>query len=337
MELEENIAEEEIVDETEPEQELEEPVNRRPRRTRGAGVLLTIFAIVVVVLVGGLASYYYYSRQHQGLESERGLRKVWDDTVSTTEKLTSKLDQVSKFDDLATAGSDNFEKTVNDANRTVRDGIYDLKAQTGLGIAASTFASKLMSFLDDYGVMLGELKRITPKAAEIDDTKELDSLISDRDDMQRSYDELLLVGKGFMTSSSLPRVIFDLPDTIKSLLEAKIKETGTQDEKDKATKQAAERIVTQFVDAWRNRDADGMGRYLTAGAKSAFNPGVLEDASEIKSVPILSTEIKDETKVEIRAQIVKTTPDNQTTTETRRFVLLKTGSDWLIDSWDITT
>lgn len=309
-----------------------EPMSsKRPRNT---GILLTVFAVIVIMLVGALAFYYYYTFQRQGMASERVLTNVWDETVLETINITKKFDTIKAFKELDDTGKDSFENIVNDANRTIRDGIFDIRSQTGMDITTSTFSGKLNSFLDDYSSMLTELKRIIARVEDIDETSELDQLLVYKDNMEKSYDELLLVSGSFI-QANLPRAIFDMPDDILSLLKKQLDEEGSQSEQDKAARQAAEQTVNKFVQAWQSRDGDGMAGYLTAGARSEFSRGILEDSSDIITFRILKTELaEDGAKVTIEGRLDKKTPDNAEVSESWEFVLLNTQGSWLIDSWD---
>jgi len=314
-----------------PSQDKTEPMS--PKRPRNTGILLTVFAVVVIVLIGGLASYYYYTFQRQGMASERVLTNVWDETVLATINITKKFDTIKAFKELDDTGKDSFETIINDANRTIRDGIFDIRSQTGMDISTSTFSGKLNSFLDDYSSMLTELKRIIARVEDIDDVKELDQLLVYQDNMEKSYDDLLLVSGSFI-QANLPRAIFDMPDDILSLLKKQLDEQGSQSEQDKAARQAAEQTVNQFVQAWQSRDGDGMATYLTAGAKSEFSRGILEDSSDIVTFRILKTELtEDGSNITIEGRLDKKTPDNAEVSESWEFVLLNTQDSWLIDSW----
>ena len=78
-----------------------------------------------------------------------------------------------------------------------------------------------------------------------------------------------------------------------------------------------------------------MTSYLTAGARSEFNPGILEDSSDIVNFRILNTILsEDSTSVEINGQLEKETPDGAAVTEGWKFTLLLSEEDWLIDEWN---
>ncbi len=304
-----------------------------PKKPRNTGIMLTVFAVIVVVLIGGLASYYYYTFQRQGMASERVLTNVWDETVLETITITKKFDTIKTFKELDDTGKNSFETIINDANRTIRDGIFDIRSQTGMDIITSTFSGKLNAFLDDYSSMLTELKRIIGRVEDIDSIDELDQLLVYKDNMEKSYDDLLLVSGSFI-QANLPRAIFDMPDDILSLLKKQLDEEGSQSEQDKAARQAAEQVINQFVQAWQSRDGDAMAGYLTAGARSEFNRGILEDSSDIITFRILKTELaEDGAKVTIEGRLDKKTPDNAEVSESWEFVLLNTQGSWLIDSW----
>ncbi len=328
MEIEDEITAEEANEIAE-----EATAMKRPKRPRSMGLILTIFASIIVVLVGGLASYYYYTFQRQGVASEKTLRDTWDETVLVTVTLTDRFKAIDKFEQIDASGKDSFSAAVTAANRTVRGGMFALRDQAGLGVEAGTFASKLNAFLDDYSGMLGELKRIIDRRSEIDSVTELDQLTVNGEAMEGSYDELLLVGSSFI-QANLPRALFDLPGDLVSLLKAQLDAEGSQDEQEKAARQAAESVVTKFVQAWQDRSADGMTAQLTAGAKREFSPGILEDSSDIASFRIITTTVEDRVKATIAGQLTKQTPDGATNTEGWQFIVLKGTTDsWLIDKW----
>ena len=133
---------------------------------------------------------------------------------------------------------------------------------------------------------------------------------------------------------NLHGALFDLPGDLVSLLKAQLDAEGSQDEQEKAARQAAESVVTKFVQAWQDRSADGMTAQLTAGAKREFSPGILEDSSDIASFRIITTTVEDRVKATIAGQLTKQTPDGATNTEGWQFIVLKGTTDsWLIDKW----
>jgi len=325
--------EEEINDAEVEEIEAEATEVKQVRRPKTPGLLLTVFGAIMVVLIGGLASYYYYSFQSQGAAGEKVLKKAWADTVADTSLLVSKFGSISSFDGLNEASDTALIKIVNQTNQTVQDSVFDVRAQAGLSIKASTTASKMSSFLEDYGVMLSELKRIIPRVAEISDTKELAKLKTDGEAMQKSYDELLLVGNGIV-SSQLSRSVFNIPTETEVLLTKKITEGGTQTEQQKSAQQSAEQLVGQFVQEWENRNPDGMSSKLTNGAKNEFRPGIVEDSTDITGFTITTTTVaNDLLKVTILGQLTKQTPDKVKSNEDWQFIVLKQGDKWLIDTW----
>lgn len=329
--------EEEITDDEAESIEQEAAEVKQQRRPKTPGLLLTIFGAIIVVLIGGLASYYYYTFQSQGMAGEKVLKRVWADTVDDTSALLNRVDAVGEFDKLADIGDQSVTKAINTTNQTVRDGLYDVRAQAGLGIKASTTASKLTSFLEDYSDMLAELKRVISRATDIGSIEELDALTSTGEIMEKSYDELLLVGNGVI-SEKLPRAIFDVPMQLQTLLTKKIDEGGTKSEQEQAAKQASEQIVSQFVQAWQNRDPDSMSSKLTTGAKGEFKPGIVEDSVEITGFRITSSTLSDDLgKATILGQLEKQTPDKKQMTENWEFIVLKQGDNWLIDRWQQKT
>ncbi len=326
--------EEEITDNEAEEIEAETKEMKSYHRPKAPGLLLTIFGAIIVILVGGLASYYYYTFQSQGTVGEKKLKQVWSDTVNESNLLLTKFNSIDTFDKLGdTSSGQSLTQLINATNQTVRDGLYDIGSQTGLNIKASTAASKLTSFLEDYSAMLLELKRIAGRVADVSDKKELDTLKADGEQASKSYDELLLVGNS-LVQTKLPRAIFDIPSDVEVLLGKKIDEGGTQTEQQTAAQQAAEQVVSQFVQAWQSRDADGMTARLTKGAKADFSPGIVEESSDVTGFRITKTTVpEDLSKVTIVGELDKQTPDKKKVTENWQFVLVKSGDKWLIDSW----
>ncbi len=325
--------EEEITDNEAEEIEAETKEMKRYRRPKTLGLLLTIFGGIIIVLVGGLASYYYYTFQSQGTAGEKKLKQIWSDTVADTNILLTRLDRIDTFDKLGDTSSGSVVQVVNTTNQSVRDGLYDIKAVTGLNIKASTAASKLSSFLEDYSAMLLALKQIMGRAVDITDKKDLDSLKAAGEQASKSYDELLLAGNGIV-EAKLSRSIFSIPADLDALLGKKIGENRTMTEQQNAVKQASEQAVAQFVQAWGNRDAEGMSAKLTTGAKKDFSPVVVEESSDVTGFRVTNTTVpEDLSKATIVGQLEKKTPDEKTVTEIWEFGLLKQGEAWLIDDW----
>lgn len=322
--------EEEITDDEAESVETEAQEMKKHRPSRAPGLLLTIFSAIIVVLVGGLGSYYYYSFQSQGAAGEKAVRKTWIEIVGGTNSLLLQFNSISEFDKLNDTA---LTKIINTTNQTIRDGLFDIRAQSGLSIKASASANKLVSFLEDYSSMLVELKRLTSRVEEISDSRELDNLLAAGETASKSYDELLVAG-GNLVQTKLPRGILDVPTDVEKLLDEKVNGGGTQSDKEKADQQAAEQVVSQFVQAWQSRNPDGMKAKLTKAAKSEFNAGIVEDSTDVTGFRItLSTVASDGAKVTIDGQLDKQTPDKVKTSEKWQFVLLKQDDNWLIDRW----
>ena len=120
-------------------------------------------------------------------------------------------------------------------------------------------------------------------------------------------------------------------DLIQKYLDDKKQKGDAED----AEKIAANGVASKFMQAYMNKDADSMLMYLTEEAKSEFNRGIVEEATEIKSFEITDTRKLNDTKMEIDATLKKETPDQVSQTEKRRFILLKKDTIWLIDSWKV--
>lgn len=305
---------------------------KKRRKPANAGLLLTIFAVLVIVLIGGLVSYYYYTFQRQGYVSERGVKEIWNDTIDANNKLNSSFKRIDKFAEIDDTGNDNLVDSIDATNRMVRDGIYELKSQTGLDVKASTVVSKLTAFLEDYSAMLGEFKQVTNK---VDDTEEESGLRGIREAAEMaeaSYDELLEVNNGFL-KTNFAREVFDIPDKLTALLRKHIEENGSSSEQATAKKKDAEGVVQKFASAWQVKDTAAMATYLTAGAKTEFNPGVIqEDSVEVTGLVIQQTTLEDD-RISIKAQIKRETPDGTELSEVWEFRLLEENGKWLIDSF----
>ncbi len=315
-------------------QELMERAARikKRRKPANAGLLLTVFAVIVIMLIGGLVSYYYYTFQRQGYVSEKGVKEIWNETVDANNNLISKFKRVDKFAELDDTGNENFVDTIDSTNRLVRDGIYDLKSQTGLDVKGSTVVSKLISFLEDYSAMLGELKQVTNRIDEIEEESALKGYVEAVKTAEESYDELLEVNNGFL-KTNFANEVFDMDDRMTALLKKHLEENGSSSEQATAKKKAAEQNVQKFVSAWQVKDTAAMATYLTAGAKGEFNPGVIqEDSVEVTGLAIQETTLEDN-KIVIKAQIKRETPDETKTSETWEFRLLEENGKWLINSF----
>lgn len=327
MQIEEEIKEEESSEEPEGE---EMPKSKRPKAT---GLMFTIFGALVVVLIGGLAAYYYYTFQRQGFVGEKAIRESWNETVTLSSGLVNKLDDVDTWDQLDEGGDDSFASLLGETNRAVRNALFDVRSQTGLDLKTSTLVSKLTQFLEDYGVMLAESKKVVDRVDGLDDANIFATAIKAAEDANQSYSELMRVGSN-ITRTSFPKEALDIPSDLKTLLEKFIKDGGNTEEKDKTTKDTAAAVVTAFVGAWQDRNATKMKTYLTAGAKGEFSDAIVEDSSEIVGFKIGESSLnEDKTKLTLSGDLSKETPDGTKKTEKWSFVLFLQSDKWLIDSW----
>ena len=324
---------EEGVEEIEPTKSMaDKPKIRRYPSNRG--MILTIFAAVVLVLIGGLASYYYYTFQSEGRQSSQEVKATWEEVVDKSEALLRASDRLDKYEDLALEGDSGILTIITDANRTVRDALFDLRNQTGLDVQMSTVISKLSGFLEDYGAWLGEFRTIAERAADADSEAVLDEFKQLAAAAESSYDELLQVNEGALRAN-LPRAIFDIPERLTTLLKSKLESDEEKAETDKSNQRAAETVVSKFVQAWQNKDAEAMAGYMTSGARNEFNPGIVEDSVEVIGFAITSTELtEDKTGARVAGNLKKRTPDGIEVSEAWRFNLVVVDGAWLIDAWD---
>lgn len=229
-----------------------------------------------------------------------------------------------------------FVDRLGSANRVLRDTLYSVQGTNTFAFSGNSFVSKLTIFLDDYVAYIRELQRLIERGSGglVDDITEVDELVGLAGELNESYDNLLIADKNDVIEANLPRELFDMTSAIKQLTEEYLTGQAEADEEEAKALQVIEGVATKFMQAYADRDADGMKVYLSPAAEAEFNPGVVEDSSEITNFKILDTRRLSETKVEIDAQIDKETPDGQTSSEKRRFVMLLSGEKWLIDSWN---
>lgn len=324
------------VDDPEVISEEEESMNKiRPlRRQPATGVLLTLFAGVVIILLGGLASYYYYTFQAQGAVGEKQVKDTWQEAAESTEDLVTGYGRVSAFADVTDRSEASFSVMIDRANRSVRDSSFELQNVAGLNIQASTVASKMVIFLDDYSEYLAEMRKVVDRADDVVALKDSLSVLKETaNKSEESYDALLLVNKGFL-KADLPRSVFDIGEKLADLAQKFIDEGGELEEKNQKIKEAGQTVVSKFVQGWQNKDGEAMGSYLTTGAKAEFPVAILEDSVDVTGLTITETQVpEDGSKITIKGQLKKKTPDDVTNTETWQFVLLPSGDKWLIDSW----
>lgn len=331
-------APEEMEDTPDGEMADEEAMANKPkakvmRRPGSAGLWLTIFAAVVVILIGGLASYYYYSFQSQGAGSEQEIKDIWEGTSDATEDLVDAYGRIEKYEDITDKSSASFSVAVDRTNRTIRDNSFDLQNQAGLSIKASTVVSKLALFMEAYEEYLAEMRKAVDRGTEIEEVKELEDLVDAASDTEKAYDSLLQVNNGFL-KINIPRTVFDIGDHLSELSRQMLDDSAGEEEETSQAKNDAETRVSQFVQAWQDRDAEGMQTHLTAGGRNDFSPAILEDSVEITGLSINTTEVaEDRSKVTVRGNVKRETPDGTELTEAWQFVLLSNDSKWLIDSW----
>ena len=325
---------EEEINESEEEEINEEAADmKRPRRMISAGLVLTIFSVIVIVMIGGLASYYYYTVQSQSNSSAKTLKQMWTTTVANANDVSDQFATIGTYADLTAQNGTDLATAVSTANREARDDSATINSLAGLSVQGTNAAQKMQKFFADYTIMLGDLHNFLDNPTAPTSDADFNTLVADAKPLSDDYNQLLLAGKGIV-NGNFPSAVFDLPNNLVKLYDGQ-----TQDDKDQATKQsasqtAAQASVNSFVAAWKARDAAGMKKYLTNGAKGEFNAGILEDSTDITGLRITSTKASDDgTSITIDGQLDKLTPDQVTVSENWEFVLLPQGSAWLIDSW----
>jgi len=310
---------------------------QRSNSPRTMGVMLTVFVAILIIMMGGLASYYYYSVQKQGSSHEQTIRDNWDEVVLATTDLTNSFDKTTEYKALFDETKGSFQETLNSSNRALKDVSYNLQSISGYAFSGNMVITKMQSFVEDYLDYLRELQSVIDKGRGglINEINELDELSRLNTAMNESYDNLLIADKSKVIESSLPASLFKMSDGVKDLIQKYLDNKKEQNEAEDAEKAAAQEVAKKFMQAYMSKDADSMLMYLTDQAKSEFNRGIVEEATEIKSFEITDTRKINDARMEIDAKINKETPDKGTQTEKRRFVLLKKDTNWLIDSWKI--
>lgn len=311
---------------------------RQASRPKTLGVLIVVFVGILIVMVGGLASYYYYTFQKQGTANEQNIRDGWNDVVVATVDLTNSFSSVKTFADLSSDTSGGFKEKLNTTSRELRDVMYNFQGGNSYVFSGNSFVNRLNSFLDDYLAYIRELQKVIDNGAAgtIKEISAVDELMTLGGKMNESYDNLLISDKNRVVQANLPRELFEMPNNVKVLIETNLLDQKKTEEADKAAIDAAVAVVTKFIKAYSDKDAEAMKLYLTPQAESEFKPPqILDNALEIKNFKVIETRKLNETKIEIDGQIDKETPDSKTLTEKRLFAMLKVGDKWLIDSWDI--
>lgn len=304
---------------------------------RALGVMLTVFVAILIIMIGGLVSYYYYNMQKQGSNYEQNIRDNWDEIIITTVNLTNAFDKVVDFQILFADTKGSFQDALTTSNRSLKDVSYNLQSISGYAFSGNIVISKMAVFVEAYVDYLRELQSVIDKGkgSSITDVGELDDLDKLSTAMNEAYDKLLVADKDKIIASDLPGELFKMSDGMQGFIQKYLDDKKQKDEADDADKTAAQSVANKFMQAYTNKDADSMLFYLTDQAKSEFNRGIVEDATEIKSFEITSTSKLSDIRIEIDATIKKETPDNGNITEKRTFVMLKKDTNWLIDSWKV--
>ena len=300
------------------------------------GILITVFVAVLIVMIGSLASYYYYNFQSQGSASQQSVRGSWNEVVLATMNLTNSFSLVEDYEDLISEDKNNFNDSLGDVNRSLRDIFYGLQGSQSYVFSGNTFVSRLNTFLDDYLAYLRQMQRLIDRgiAGVIENMSEVEELDNLRDKVNESYDNLLVSDKDKVIEASLPRELFEMAKDIEVMVEEFLENKQAKMDKEDELKSAAASVVTKFMQAYIDRDSEAMKVYLTLEAQAEFNPAItLEDLSEIKSFKILDNRKTGDVKIEINAKIDKETPDAKSFSENRLFVLLFKNDNWLIDAW----
>lgn len=315
----------------------EEEVERiqKANNPKVMGVMLTVFVAVMVIMIGGLASYYYYTTQQQDSTHEQTIKDNWGDVALATANLTNSFDKIDDFTLLFDDAKGSFQETLNDANRTLKDVSYNLRSISGYAFSGNVVISKMEVFVEKYSDYLRELQSVIEqgKGGLIENIDELKDLNELGDSMNETYDQLIIADKGNVIDSVLPSELFNMSrgmeDLMQTYLDDKQKQRGEEDK----LKAVISDVASKFIQAYANKDADSMMSYLTDEAKAEFNRGIVEEAVEVTAFKILDTRLIGDNKSELDAQLTKETPSQETLTEKKRFILLKKGSQWLVDSW----
>jgi len=295
---------------------------------RRVGWLVVFFVAVLLVLVGGIASYYYYTFLGSGSAELKQIRKVWQDTVIVGNELDRAFKNVNQVSDLASL----VDPAIS-SNRTLRDLTFDLP-ETTVGSKDLPLRAGVAKVLDNFVDFVGEVKLIAQRGEEIEKADEADALVEKSKGLENSYDELLLLA-GRRLAASLPRTLFEFAPKAKNMIKDYVdSKQEEENKKEAAVRQAAEAVVTAFMQSYKERDPDRMIAQLTPGAQDEFNPAILQESSELASFRILETNVIDTNKVEVRGREQWQTPDEQTVVKERNFRLIKIGDSWKIDTWD---
>ncbi|MFH1088540.1 MAG: hypothetical protein V1719_01720 [Patescibacteria group bacterium] len=308
---------------------------QRANNPKVMGVMLTIFVAVMVIMIGGLASYYYYTTQKQDSTHEQTLRDNWGEVVLATASLTNAFDEIDDLTALFDDTKGSFQETLNDANRALKDVSYNLRSISGYAFSGNIVISKMEVFVEKYSDYLRELQSIIDQAKGglVEDINELKDLTEQGDSMNEAYDNLIIADKGEIIDSILPSELFNMSREMEDLMQKYLDDKKKQGEEENKIKTAINDVASKFIQAYANKDADSMMSYLTDEAKTEFNPGIVEESVEITTFKILDTRLIGDNKSELDAQLTKETPSQETFTEKKRFILLKKGSQWLVDSW----
>ncbi|MEA1909733.1 MAG: hypothetical protein U9M89_01790 [Patescibacteria group bacterium] len=315
------------------EEEIEEmQKNKTPKLT---SIMLTVFVGVIIIMIGGLAAYYYYNFQTQGSSYEKRLQDSWDEVSISTNEISNDFSNVITLEEFSSDTRGSFRETVDDSNGILKDISYDLQSISGYPISGSLVISKMRSTVESYLDYLREMQGLISKGRqdEIDDINDLDELRRLNDELSESYNELLIADQTKIIEASIPSEFFDIVGDLEKIVEAYLEDREEQGKADEKLFSEVGSIVSKFMQAFINKDAGSMEAYFTESAVSVFNPGVLEDPTEIKEYSVTSKNKINKEKIEMRVEITKETPDQSTITERRKFVLIKENNLWLIDSW----
>ena len=315
----------------------EEEVERiqKANNPKVMGVMLTIFVAVMVIMIGGLASYYYFTSQKQDSTHEQTIKDNWSDVALATASLTSSFDEIDDFTVLFADTKGNFQKTLNDTNRTLKDISYNLRSISGYAFSGNVVISKMEVFVEKYSDYLRELQSFIDQAKGglVESIEELKDLHELGDSMNDAYDKLIIADRGKIIDSVLPSELFNMSREMEDLTQKYLDDKKKQGEEEDKIKAVINDVASKFIQAYADKDADSMMSYLTDEAKTEFNRGIVEEAVEVTTFKILDTRLIGDNKTELDAQLTKQTPSQETYTEKKRFILLKKGSQWQIDSW----
>jgi len=292
-------------------------------------ILLAVSIGVILILGGALI----YSRSKNTSDYTSQVNNLWRDFIEQADKLNTRTNKLVNVADLS-----DYENDLGPIGREVKNINFDLD-DIDSSIVPNEYEDlqdRLIDFGDELDGYIERIKFLIRSLDQIEKEEELKVFDNKGDDLEQSYDDLILANDGVL-KKSFPRETFKIVDNLKLIavkyLEDKLAEEEDKEEGgDAVDRVAAQESVKGFMDAYLLNDESQMKEFMTTEAINEFSYDYwFAGDFETLDYRVLSTNYIDVSSFEIVAREQDETSDGYKYTVDRLFKVIKADDKWLID------